>query len=814
MHRSRESTAPAAMQDLRLAFRQLLHRKGFFATAVLTLGLGIGLVATQYSLIDGVLLRPLPFADGDRIWHVAREGAQGGDGWSTFDAQEFQREGQAAFEKLAAFRSETFNLVTGDGPPVRLWGSSVTVEFFDLLRVRPALGRTFVQGEDAPGAPARAVLGHATWRDAFGSDPGIVGRSMRLNGRGTEIIGVMPEGFRFPGTDSVWVNLVLPAAGAPLEPLAGVQGLGLLRPGVDPRAAAAELELGAQRFRSARGLPADDVEPMRVERIQRAYNGGGTRVLLGTMLAMTVFVLLLACVNVANLLFVRAADRARELAVRSALGAARARLVRQLLAEGVVVAGCGALAGIALAAVGVALLQSQISARLDLAGWMRFDLNPRVLAVAIVAAAASGLLAALLPAWRAARTDPAQALRADGRGSIGGLGRVRRWLVAGQLAFACTALIVATLLGVHAARSGQPALAYDPDSLLIGRLELQGPAYGDAAARARFYERLVEHVAATPGVASAAASSRDLASPAVATPVQVEGVVYARAQDMDDAWVEVVTRDYFRVVDRAAIAGRLFDASDRIDSMPVALVNPRFVERFLGGRDPIGARIRRGTPDATWATVVGVVPDLDMRGVGNGGDGAGFYLLQEQAGWGWLDLLVRSEREGEAAALAAVVREAVAALDPEQPVHTIRTLRERTDLQLAGLVIIADMALVFAGAALFLSAIGVFGVVAYGARLRTREFGLRLALGADGRGIVALQLRQNAPVALAGILAGLAGGFALAQPMAPVLANAPTADPLPYLAVAALLAAVALLASWLPARRAARIDPLEALRAE
>lgn len=804
------------MHDLRIAFRQLLRRKGFFAAAVLTLALGIGLVATQYSLIDGVLLRPLPFADGDRIWHVARAGALGGDGWSAIDVQEFlvQREGQAAFEKLAAFRSETFNLVTGKGPPLRLWGSSVTPEFFDLLRVRPALGRTFVQGEDAPGAPPRAVLGHATWRDAFGADPTVVGRSVRLNGRPTEIVGVMPEGFVFPGTDSVWANLRLTPPGAPLDPLSGVQVLGLLRPGVAASAAAAELELGAQRFRAARGLPADDVEPMRVERLQRAYNGGGTSVLLATMLAMTVFVLLLACINVANLLFVRAADRARELAVRSALGAARGRLVRQLLAEGVVVAGCGALAGIALAAAGVALMQSQIAARIDLAGWMRFDLNPRVLAVAIGAAAASGLLAALLPAWRAARIDPAQALRADGRGNIGGLGAVRRWLVAGQLAFACAALIVATLLAASAARSGRPVLAYDPDSLLIGRLELQGPAYADAAARARFYEQLVARVAATPGVASAAASSRDLASPAVQTPVQVEGVAYARAQDMDDAWVEVVTRDYFAVVDRGAIAGRLFDARDRIDGEPVALVNPRFVARFLAGRDPIGARIRRGTPDSAWATVVGVVPDLDMEGVGNGGDGAGFYLLQEQAGWGWLDLLVRSARPGGAVELAAVVREAVAALDPEQPVHTIRTLRERTDRQLAGLTVIAGMALVFAAAALLLSAIGVFGVVAYGARLRTREFGLRLALGADGRGIVALQLRQNAHIALAGIVAGVAGGFALGRPLAPVLPDAPTGDPLPYLAVAGLLAAVALLASWLPARRAARIDPLDALRAE
>lgn len=804
------------MNDFRLALRALLRQKGLFATAVLTLGLGIGLVATQYSLIDGVLLRPLPFPDGDRTWHVARAGAPGTDGWSVINVQEFllQREGQSSFEKLAAFRSETYNLVTGSGTPQRLWGSSVTTEFFDLLRVQPALGRTFVAGEDAPGAPLRAVIGHAAWRDVFGGDPGVVGRSVRLNGRSAEIIGVMPEGFVFPGTDTVWVNFALPVPGAPLDPEAVVQGLGLLAPGIDPRAAAAELELGAQRFRAARGLPADDVEPMQVMRLQRAYNGGGTVPMLGTMLAMTVFVLLLACINVANLLFVRAADRASDLAVRSALGAGRGRIVRQLLSESLLIAGFGATAGIALAAAGVALLQSQVAARIDLAGWMHFDLNPRVLAVTVAASVGAGLLAGLLPAWRASRVDVAQVLRADGRGNVGGAGRMRRWLVAGQLAFACTALIVSSLLALSAARSGDVTLAYDPDSLLIGRLELQGPAYADAQARARFYEQLVERVDAAPGVAAAAASSRDLVNQGVLVPVQVEGVAYARAQDMDDAWLEVVTRDYFRVVDRGAVAGRLFDGRDRFDTGAVALVNARFAERFLPGRDPIGARIRRGASEDAWATVIGVVPNLDLEGVGNAADGAGFYLLQDQMGWGWLDLLVRAERPGGAAALAATVREAVASLDPDQPVHTIRTLRERTERRIAGLTILGAMALVFAGAALLLAAVGVFGVVAYGARLRTREFGLRVALGASGGGIVAMLLRQNAAVVLAGIAAGVAGGFALSRPLAPVLPSVSADDPLPYLVVAALLAAVATLACWLPARRAAKVDPLEALRAD
>lgn len=805
------------MHDLRLALRQLLRQKGFLLTAVLTLGLGIGLVATQYSLIDGVLLRPLPFPDGDRIWHVARAGSPGAGGWSAINVQEFvvQREHQTSFEKLAAFRPETYNLVTGDGPPHRLWGSAVTTEFFDLLRVRPALGRTFVQGEDAPGAPLRAVIGHAVWREVFGSDRGVVGRGVRLNGRSAEVIGVMPEGFVFPHTETVWVNFPLPPSGAAIDPLAGVQGLGLLAPGIEPRSAAAELELGARRYRAARGEPADHVEPMRVERLQRAYSGNSTGTVLGSMLAMTFFVLLLACVNVANLLLVRAAGRSHDLALRSALGAGRHRIVRQMLAESVVIGAAGAVAGVALAAIGVSLLQSQIGARVEVSGWVHFDLNARVLAVAIAASAGAGLLAGLWPAWRASRVDVAQVLRADGRGNVaGGSGRVRRWMVAGQLAFACSAMTIATLLAASAARSGSLTLAYDPDSLLIGRIELQGPAYPDPAARVRFYEQLVERVASAPGVAAAAASSRDLVAPGVQVPVQVEGIAYARAQDMDDAWLEVVTRDYFRVVDRGAIAGRLFDATDRPDSTPVALVNSRFAERFLPGRDPIGARIRHGGAEHPWATIVGVVPDLDMEGIGNAGDGAGFYLLQDQIGWGWLELMVRGDRPGSAASLVAAVREAVATLDPEQPVHTIRSLRERTERSIAGLTIIGTMALVFAFAALLLATVGVFGVVAYGARLRTREFGLRVALGAPGGRIVSMLLRQNALVVLVGIGAGAVGGFALSRPLAPVLPAVSADDPLPYLVVAAVLAAVAAVACWLPARRAARVDPLEALRVD
>jgi predicted permease len=803
------------MNDLRLALRFLRNQLGFATAAVLTLGLGIGMVSTQYSLIDGVLLRPLPYPEGQRIVHVARSIDAFPGAWNPLGVNEYVdlAAEQQSFEAFAAFRSETYNVVTGAGMPQRYWGTAVTTGFFDVIKVRPSIGRTFLAGEDVQGQPLRALISHALWRDRFGSDPAVLGRTVRLNGENAEIIGVMPEAFSFPGTDQVWVNHRLPPAGVMEPGDLGLQGLGLLKPGASASSAAAELELAARRHRERQGKPLDDLGSIVAQPVPRAYNGGGTSTLFGTLFAMTVFVLLLACFNVANLLYVRATDRLRDLAVRSALGAGRRRIVRQLLAESLVLGVLGALAGVLLAAGGVTLLQAQADARIELPGWISFDLSPRVIAATIATAVLAGLLAGVMPAVRAARVDIATVLRSEGRGSVGtGDGRLRRWMVAGQLAFACMALLIAALLAVNAARSSAVTLAYDPQSLLIGRIELQGLPYAEVSARTRFYQQLTERVAAAPGVAAAAVSSRDLVASGVYENLEIGGASYAREQDKPGALLEVVSRDYFRVVDRQALAGRLFGPQDHERSDPVALVNRSFAERFFAGRDPIGQRLRRATPDAQWATIIGIVPDLTMEGLGSNLPAAGWYLLQDQIGWGWLDLLVRVE--GDATALVPTVRAAVAAIDPDQPVHTIVTLDGRAARAMAGLDIISGMSVVFAFAALLLAAIGVFGVVAYGARQRTREFAMRLALGSSSAGIVWMMLRQNALFALGGTLAGVLAGYALTQPLANALPRAPTDEPLVYLVIAALLLTTAAIACWLPARRAAGVDPIEALRAD
>jgi predicted permease len=803
------------LHDLKFALRNLSRNRGFAALAASTLGLGIALVATQYSLIDGVLLRPLPFRDADRIVHVSRAEDRPGAGlWSPVKMEEWHaiRDQQQSFEKLAAFQFGTFNVTHEGAAPRRLIGNSVSAQFFEVVGTVPVLGRGFGPGEDAPGQPALIVLSDKLWQEEFGGAADIVGRQFNVNGETATVIGVAPPGFQFPGRDDCWLNLRAAPAAPGADYVPRVELVGLLKPDVAAGAAATETSAILGRVQQAAGVTNEPMPRARVLPVPDAYSGTGNWALFMSMLGMTVFVLLLACVNVANLLFVRAEERMRELALRNALGAGAGRLVRQLLVEAMVLAGLGTAVGVALAWAGVRALDLATHSMLELPIWMRFDLNPRVLLFTIAVSVLAGLLAGLAPALRAGRVELNAALREDGGGSVGARGgRLGRWLMAGQLAFACGAMITASLLALSAVRQSRVTLEFDPGSILIGRIELQAPAYDTPQDRSQFYERLLERVRALPGVASTAVSSRDLVNSGVYGAVEIDGVTYAREADRPSAWLEVVTRDYFGVVDRGALSGRLFGKEDGADTQPVALVNRSFAEQTWPGLDPLGRRIRRGEGDTKWATVVGVVPDLHMQGVGNGDSGPGYYLLQDQMGWGWLDLLVRVE--GDPAALIGAVRAAVAEVDPKLPIHTIGTLAERTKRATGGLRILGGMTVVFALAALLLSAIGVYGVMAFAARKRMREFGVRVALGSTGGRILTLLLRLSAPQTVIGIGVGLLLGFALARPLQPALSGVSVSDPAVYLVVALVLGVTALLACCVPALRAARVDPVVALRA-
>jgi len=809
------------VNNLRYAVRYLTRQCGFTLIVALTLGLGIGLVTTQYSLIDGILLRPLPFADADRLLHVGRGGAGNGLDWRPLAQREFMalRDRQQSFEALAAFSFDFYNLSQSGASPRRLTGRAVSSSFFAALRTHPAMGHAFAPADEHKGQELKLLLADSLWREEFAADPAVLGRRVKLNGEMATVVGVMPANFDFPNGEDVWVNLRLPAsleaAAADLQ-LLNVEVLGLLKPGVSGAQAQAE---GQTILQGLPPLPAASADaPQEATRLvlqpfQSAYNDQGTVTLLGIMLAMTLIVLALACINTANLLFVHASDRLRELALRSALGAGRRRLVWQLLLESLLLSALGAAVGLLIASVGVHLLQTEISARINLSSWIVFDLNGRVLTVTIVIAVLSGLAAGLLPALRLAGLDLNSALRADGRGSVGG---ERPWaarsVVIGQLGFACAAMILASLLALSALRSSRGTLPFDPDSMLVGRVELQGLPYIEARQRSDFYQQLLQRIQQVPGVSAAAVSSRDLVNPGVYSQFEIAGRQTERNQDRPGAFLEVISREYFQVIDRKALSGRLFGSEDGIDTTPVALVNQSLAEHHWPGRSPIGERLRRDEDGAAWATVIGVVPDLNIEGLGNRAPSAGWYLLQDQIGWGWLDLLVRVQ--GDPEAMIAPVREAVAAIDPDQPIHTITTLRERTRIGVAGLQIVGSMATIFALAALILVAVGVYGVMSFAARRRTREVGLRMALGASSGSVTTLLVKRNLGRTVLGISSGLVLGYALALPLQPVLPGVSIDDPWLYLTVGSVLAAAALLASWLPAWRASTRDPLDSLRAE
>lgn len=802
--------------ELRQAFRHLMRHPRFVALVALTLGIGIAIVTTQFSLIDGVLLRPLPYPGAAALRHVAKRVAgPDSDGWDALRIEEFHalRERSRAFTRVAAYGFETYNAVHDGAPPRRLIGGAISGEFFAVLGVAPALGRGITVGEDQPGQPMKVVLSDGLWRDEFGADPAVIGRSIGINGETASIIGVMPPGFDFPGRNEIWVNLRAAPVAADASFIPQVEVLGSLADGATTAAAVAEADsiLAAVQQATGRG---NELRPRSViASYPDATNNGSTAAMFYSLLAMTVLVLLLGCFNVANLLFVRADERARELALRTAMGAGRPRLVRQLLIESLILAAGGSAVGIALAAAGTRLLDVSTHRMLELPDWMRFDLNPRVLAVAVLAAALSGVLSGLMPALRASMVAPNDVLRENARGSLGmRRGSVARWLIAGQIGFACCALVMAALFAVSAIHASRSTLGYDPDHLLCGRIELQAPAYDTPADRSRFYERLLARVKALPGVAAAAVSSRDLVANGVYGPFEVEGVAYDRPTDKPAALLEVVSREYFDVVRRGAVRGRVFETGDRADSPPVALVNTSFAAQVWPGEDPLGKRIRRSEGGARWATVVGVVPDLDLQGVGNTRNGAGYYLLQDQMGWGWLDLLVRTE--GDAAAVAPALRLAVAEIDPRLPIHTIGTVSERQARSLAGLTIISSMTTVFAIAALLLASVGIYGVTSAMARRRHHEFGMRVALGAGSECILRLMFLGSAPQTAVGIAGGIAIGALLVRPLRPMTVADGSDELLVYVVVGVVLGATALLSTLVPALRAARADPMAVLRGD
>ncbi len=818
------------LQDVRFALRTFAAAPGFTLTALASLAIGVGANTAMFSVASALLLRPLPYADADRLailWNRSPGLGITEDWFST--AQYFDiRDGHSGFEALAIAIGGNYNL-TGRGEPERVGTIRASSSLLAMLGMQPALGRSFTSADDAPGAPGRAILGHGTWMRRYGHDAAVVGRTIVLNGQPYEIVGVAARGFSLPrevlptlgGAEDADVLLSLPldADAATVRTREDYNILGKLKPGVTVEQAQAQM--GAITARLRRDHP--DVYPpnggltFSIVPLQEAVVGDVRRavwLLVGAVGA----VLLIACANVANLLLSRAMARQKEMAVRAAIGASRGRLVRQLLTESILLAIGGGLLGLGLARAaveGIRLLGTASVPRLGEIG-----VDGRVLAFTLGLSALSGILFGLAPAWRLGLRDLHGRLKDGARGSEGsgalwGRGqRGRRLLVVAELAMSVALLVAAGLLVRSFIRLQDVPPGFNPAGVLTFELTMSGRKYGDSRAVIDTYRELWIRLERLPGVTAAGAvSALPLSQMFAWGPITVEGRTPPPGEKFINADMRMVGGRYFETMSIPLVEGRRFEERDTRDQPRVVIVDEHMARELWPGQSAVGRRVRLGgqESDSPWMTVVGVVGrvkqytlDADSR--------IAMYFPHPQYPTRGMNVVLRSETTP--AALAAVVRQALRGIDGDLPMYRVRTMDERVSESLARRRFSMLLFALFAALAMGLAMVGVYGVLAYLVEQGTRDIGIRMALGATPAGVLLLIVRSGLTVALVGVAVGLAGAALVSRVLRGLLFGIGPVDPLTFTVMPALLIVVAVGASSIPARRAARIDPISALRAE
>ena len=811
------------LDDLRYALRLLAKSPGFATAAVLTLGLAIGANTAIFSVAHGTLLAPPPFPEPDRLAEVLRKFPQGTvpsvSPTRFFHWQEHSR----AFSDLAVYDDigSGFNL-TGDGKPERIVGSRVSHKFFKVLKVEPALGRSFAVEEDSPGGPRAVVLSDALWHRRWAADPKIVGRSIELNGEAYSVVGVMPPTFRYPVAAELWTPLQADPAAS--EAANYLRLLGRLAPGKSLEAAAAEAPvLTKSLIRRFPDLPVSPEETATVQSLQERL-GRGVRPALLILLGAVGCVLLIACVNIANLQLARGAARRRELAIRSALGAGARRIARQLLTESLLLALLGGALGVALGALAIRPLLALSPVPLE--PLTPIEVNGTVLAFALALSLLAGLLFGLAPALQVLRSEVADPLREGaGRVTLGKRGLLaRRMLVVGEVALALVLLVGASLLAKSFVGMLGTDPGFEPDGVLTQKISLPEGRYGSPVALERFAREISERAAALPGVRGAAFTS---SLPLEGGPdmfFMVEGRDPNAPDGGIDPQVRFVTEGYFAALGIPILRGRGFTSADRADAAPVVILNQAAARKIWPKGDALGRRLIMGSPkvpelsDLRPRPIVGIVGDVRETGLQQEAPPVA-YVAVGQVPPGLLTLLVRLipasfvvRAEGSPGALATPVARAIWSVDPDLPVTNVLTLREVLRRSVGSDSWNAALLGILALSALALSAIGIYGVLSFLVEQRTREIGVRMALGANAREVTGLILRQGGIPVGVGLLLGLVGAFALTRYLESLVYGISVRDPLAFALGAIALGAVALLASFVPARRASRLDPLVALR--
>jgi predicted permease len=803
------------LQDVWYSLRQFGRRPGFAAVAVLSLGLAIGANSLIYGLVQGFVLKPFPYPDPDRLVAI-------GPGFPRISNERRYVEvlSLAEYADIKSLRSSgpaaAFDLgnrnISGGDVPERVFTALLVDDLFPVIGMAPQLGRGFTREELAPGGPPVAIISNRIWRSRFGGDPAIVGRSVRVGSQSTTVVGVMPPGLLLIGTD-LW----LPWGGnvdAVPRNRRQFTVVARLRPDTSIAAVNSELATLAARTDQSHRAQFNEYEGWSLTAAPwAAALLEDMRPAAFLLLGAVALVLLIACANLAHLFLARSTTRQRELAVRLALGAGRWRLARHVLTETLLVALAGGAVGVVIAAAGMRAAPALLPAQLQLLD-LHAAIDTRVLLWSLGLAVATGVLVGLVPAFQATHTDPHESLKVDGRGGLERRGaRLRSALVVAEVALSVALLLGAGLLMRTFINIQRVEPGFDMRGVLTMRLTLPRDRYAGEAGNA-FFDSLLERLAALPHVRAASASSQYPPMAAFDIQVKVDRPEGANEGDIPIALVTVTTPQYFEALRVPLRSGRSFSAADSLNAPPVAIVNQAFVDRHLGGSEAVGRRIALGSPDRPrpWTTIVGVAADHRNAGLTRSIRPEVYTPVRQQTDWNQLFLMVRTD--GNGTALLPSVREAIKSLDPEQPVYLVRTLEAAVADSSFQQSMAAMLLSVFAGVALVLAAVGIFGVLSYTVSARTQEIGIRMAVGAEPRHVRWLVLRHVLILTGVGLAIGtgilLAGGRVLTG----LLFEVQVADPATLLAAGAILGTVALTAAWLPTRRATRVDPIQALRME
>jgi predicted permease len=819
-------------QDLRYGARMLLRKPGFTLIAVITLALGIGANTAIFSIVNGVLLQPLPYPDSDQLTLITENFSQKGLNRITVSAREYldYRDRSQSFSQVAAYRFQPFTL-TGTGEAERLSGAVSSINLFAALGVIPALGRAFLPGEDRPGSNQVVVLSHGLWQRRWAADPGIIGRRFTFNGSTVEVIGVMPQGFQFPPGVEVWMPIALGDDLLGLrEGPRNLRVLARLKPGVGLNAAQAEMNVIARQWEQEYPTSYSEALGWSVTvTALREQMVGDLRPALQILLGAVGLVLLIACANVANLLLARSGARQREMAIRAALGASRLRVIRQLLTESVLLSLAGGALGLLWALWGVDLLLQLNPGVLPPATTVGIDAT--VLGFTLIVTLLTGIGFGLAPAFSAARPNLTETFKEGSANVTAGLRRfgLRSVLVVVEVALSLVLLAGAGLLVRSFLRVQSIDPGFNPENVLTMWMALPNANYQERHQIAAFYQQVLQRVGSLPGVESAGMiAGLPLGGSSWSGGFTTEAKPRPALEEVQEAYFRMVSPAYFRAMGIPIRRGRDFTEQDNESAPGAVLINETMARRFWPNEDPVGKRIKLPNPepqrtwDAQWLTIVGVVGDV--RAIGLEADSLPeIYFSYLQNPWRGVPsrpfmtqlgrtmaLAVRSQID--TASLAAAVRREVAAVDKNQPVTNINTMGQLLDATMRSRRFNTLLLGIFAGIAALLAGVGIYGVMSFAVSQRTQEIGIRMALGAQRRDVLNLVVRQGMMLALIGVATGLIASLALTRLMRSLLFGVGATDALTFVVIPLLLSIIALLACWIPARRATKIDPMVALR--